>query len=1089
VIRRLWAIAVRNARRHKAQAIAAAAAVAVGTMVLSASLLAGQAAEGGIRQVAFDVLGETDEVVATDGDFYFPEEAAETFRDNVHERRPDLAVAPTAIHPTVARSEEGLSEPQALAIGFPPEEDGFGRFEPGQGAASLDERPLANERLADAIQVGPGDPVNLRYTPPLDPLVPEIHRYQGNITAAGSTPLPSDTPLPEEGREPVTERFGFEANASADRIVAVLGWGSPQNDTDLDVALEAPDGTVYANTNGTTGNPDSPAFLNATAQPGNWTAEVRTEAAAETPFRLVVLVLRPAFTLEELREGRQRLQQLGPAGDEVNRLAGSRQAQIDLGGVVTGEAKGGYTGEGALFLPLPRLQSLLDREGEVNQIRVSNPGGPREGLDATDEVMPVLEEALAETKDAYPDEPSVQALEVEPRKQEVVERAEQAGSEFTRFLTTLSSFTIVAGVLLVVNLFTMLGEERRVETSVMRALGTKRSHLVTSTTLEGFLYAIPGVPIGAVAGLGLAYVLVEAVNEFVIDPDGLPIPFVVDWSTVLVAALAGLLITMAAVLATGVRLSRLNVASGLQDRRDTGDDAYALAKVGAIVGTLVTLAYVPTGLYTPLVVGPSLLIASLAWRATRRYGERIARFAATAPIVPYGLWTIVAFQDVTPAEGPFLAPIRGVLLVVAGVVALINTPGLPTLLKAIARRAKQWAPASLVAAGYPTRKQLRTGLTASMFALVILVLIFFSTFFSVFEVEPDREAGGYDVYAETQVPIEDLEAWADENLDEDPSSLNQVQTHDEMPVARVVGGDVVTVDDREPNYQGPPIDVFYGTTEAFAEHNDYELVARNDSLDTDQAAYRLVNEDPDAAIVSRVYDLDKAGRLGVVDGGEQLTVDLGTRSANFTVQGAQSQRYLGGIFLEPDTVRNLFPAAGSGILIEAEPGTDPTELARQLETDFQEAGLDAEDIRAQATEIQQQNARFYTVLQVFLGIGLVIGVASLGIVTAKAALEREHELGVLRAMGIPAEHVTVSLVAEALLTAVLGIVPGLGIGLAVSYAGWLAFFADAGIAFTIPWTSIAILTAISLVATLASTIPPARKAARKDTAQAVRVRR
>ena len=84
---------------------------------------------------------------------------------------------------------------------------------------------------------------------------------------------------------------------------------------------------------------------------------------------------------------------------------------------------------------------------------------------------------------------------------------------------------------------------------------------------------------------------------------------------------------------------------------------------------------------------------------------------------------------------------------------------------------------------------------------------------------------------------------------------------------------------------------------------------------------------------------------------------------------------------------------------------------------------------------------------------------------------------------------TVSLVAEALLTAVLGIVPGLGIGLAVSYAGWLAFFADAGIAFTIPWASIAILTAISLVATLASTIPPARKAARKDTAQAVRVRR
>jgi putative ABC transport system permease protein len=250
-----------------------------------------------------------------------------------------------------------------------------------------------------------------------------------------------------------------------------------------------------------------------------------------------------------------------------------------------------------------------------------------------------------------------------------------------------------------------------------------------------------------------------------------------------------------------------------------------------------------------------------------------------------------------------------------------------------------------------------------------------------------------------------------------------------------------------------------------------------------------VQQDTDTAIVSRVYDVDEAGRLGRIDGGERLDVDLGGRSVNFTVIGAQRQQYLGGIFVHEDQVRELFPAHGTSVLVTVGEGQDPSQVADQLETDFQDLGLNAEDIRQQAVETQQQNARFYTVLQVFLGIGLVIGVASLGIVTAKAALEREHELGVMRAMGVPREHVTASLVGEALLTAILGIVPGLAVGIAAAYAAWLAFFADAGAAFSVPWTSIAILVGISLAATVASTIPPARKAAKKNTAKAVRVRR
>jgi len=1086
----LWRIAKRNAKRHKAQAIAAAAAVAVGTMVLSASLLAGQAAEGGIRQVAFDVLGQTDETVQSEGDFFVPEEAAEAFTRSVNDRRPDLQVSPAVTHATVARSSQGLTEPGALTIGYPAEEEGFGGFEAVEGADDLTEGVLVNERLADRLDLSAGDELELRYAPPLDPVVPEVTRFEGNLTGAGSAPSgPLDPPLPEESSEPVSETFTFEVDEADERVVGVLGWGSPENSTDLDLALQAPDGTTVENTNGTSGSPDAPAFVNATAQAGNWTAEVRAEAAAEQPFQLFVIVLRPAFSLEELREGRRALADLGPLQERLAEQRATERETVDVAGVVSGEGKGGFTGEPAVFFEMQRLQTLLDREDEVNLVRVSNPGGVREGLEATDDVMPDLEAALNDTK-ADVDQPSVQALSVEPSKQAVVERAEEAGSQFTRFLTTLSSFTIVAGVLLVVNLFTMLGEERRVEMSVMRALGTKRRQLTATIGLEGLLYAIPGVPVGALAGLGLAYVLVGAVNDFVIGPDSLPIPFVVDWGTILVAAAAGLAITMVAVLLTGVRLSRVNIASGLKDRRDpVSRDPKLAVRATAIVGTLAGLAYLPTGFYTLLVLGPAAVIGAVGWGLTRRYGKRIARFTASAPVVAYGLWTVLAFQDVSAAETSYIVPIRGVMLVIAAVVAVLNAPGLPKLFKGLARRAGRLAPASMVALSYPTRKQLRTGLTASMFALVILVLIFFSTFFTVFEVEPEREAGGYDIHAETRLPVDDLEAWADENLDEQPSSLDRVASSEELPRARIVGGDIVEIDGRPPEYNGPPIDVFYGVTPGFAEENGYELAGRSGTFDSDREAYQAIREDRSNAIVSRVYDADEAGRLGRIDGGEELTVDLGGRSANFTALGAQRQQYLGGIFVHEDTVRELFPTHGTSILVRVDEGEDPQQVARQLETDFQDLGLNAEDIREQAVQTQQQNARFYTVLQVFLGIGLVIGVASLGIVTAKAALEREQELGIMRAMGIPSEHVTASLVGEALLTALLGIIPGLAVGIAAAYAAFLAFFADAGATFSVPWTSIAILVSISLVATVASTIPPARKAAKKNTAKAVRVRR
>jgi len=59
---------------------------------------------------------------------------------------------------------------------------------------------------------------------------------------------------------------------------------------------------------------------------------------------------------------------------------------------------------------------------------------------------------------------------------------------------------VVAGVLLLINIFVMLAEERKSELGMLRALGLKRNHLVRAFGLEGSMYALTAAVVGAAAG-------------------------------------------------------------------------------------------------------------------------------------------------------------------------------------------------------------------------------------------------------------------------------------------------------------------------------------------------------------------------------------------------------------------------------------------------------------------------------------------------------------------------------------------------------------------------------------------------------------
>ena len=128
-----------------------------------------------------------------------------------------------------------------------------------------------------------------------------------------------------------------------------------------------------------------------------------------------------------------------------------------------------------------------------------------------------------------------------------------------------------------------------------------------------------------------------------------------------------------------------------------------------------------------------------------------------------------------------------------------------------------------------------------------------------------------------------------------------------------------------------------------------------------------------------------------------------------------------------------YPIPVTNYRIKVAEGVDAAEVSNSLEIAFQRNGMESNVLAELVADSVSANQSFNYLLTGFMGLGLMVGVASLGVVSLRAVVERRQQIGVLRAIGYRRNMVQLSFLLESSFVVLLGVAIGVGLGTAISY--------------------------------------------------------
>jgi putative ABC transport system permease protein len=611
----------------------------------------------------------------------------------------------------------------------------------------------------------------------------------------------------------------------------------------------------------------------------------------------------------------------------------------------------------------------------------------------------------------------------------------------------------------------------------------------------------------------------------------------------------GVLLTYIVVTWSSWRVSRLNIVSAIRDLPEEANAGrlstaakiwrWALGPLLIVGGVYLVVRATANVTYWQIgaslaVTGLMLLVERLLERTNWRPAN-IQRLVYTVIglglLVIWGVpWNTLLGRStmdiLTSDQGWVLLAValRGPLLILGAIITIMfNADLLSWVISRLFGRGAL-TPVLKTAIAYPLSARFRTGMTMLLFAMIIATVVIMALVIEATQslvVLDEQESAGFEISTSNTLlsffsPLRDLEAQI-------PRLVADYPRLADIAVVGAVAEQSVQARREE---SGPwRRSELVGVNSGYLDQAEqvYTFQARAPGFASDAAVWQALRERDDVVIVEAGL-LTPESEFGggapeqyreltlenlPISGGvlPELYLDLRTSRGEDPFSQEESERPTERVqvigVLNQSSTRAGGPIQGnlsvlsrltgeavnpSTFYIKVKEGADVRAVQQEVERAFLGNGIDA-TILAESFALGQNVTRgILSLFQGFMALGLLVGIAALGVITTRTVVERRQQIGVLRAIGFQSRMVAFSLVLEASFIALSGLLIGAGAGILLGNSIVRTFFAalTPETHFAVPWLQLALILLAAYLFSLLTTILPAYQAARIYPAEALR---
>ena len=708
-------------------------------------------------------------------------------------------------------------------------------------------------------------------------------------------------------------------------------------------------------------------------------------------------------------------------------------------------------------------------------------------------------------------------------KEDAILSIDGAGSSFSALFLIFGVFIVIAGVLLIVNLWIMSADDRSKEWGLLRSIGASTQDIEWILRIEGVILSTPACFLGSFLGMFLAGLLMGGLGAFFQATFGVGFSFYWTSESIIIGACIGFLVSVITLRISSFFLSRRNLITALRGLRIEKSALGFWGIIGSIfLGVVALVCSIMSffiGDFSPgtghslwisgvsifllsLVVPLSVIISRFLPSRSNFIGMKLSKDDASR------IWSCTIIGFILILFGWIEDPIRvryeatdtsliisGFFMLIGGVLVL-STSGpifIRQFLSLIGRLKPSFSAVISLSIAYPQSRPFRSAVSMSMYSIVIFALIVlsgYSTMFGNYVSDiGENSRGEFDILitgSGQELDVSSLEAWSDDDLDR--NGIESVTIMD-------IGLCIISGENLNATYSS-----LRNIPQSFIESGALPLSQWDKSLgETPLEIWTAVINDPNLAIVDASIGMDSytvLGALPLEGGGLSSGSSFEIRDpnrpilqSNLRVAGVLTEDasiLLSGIFVSESTFSSMIESSTNMVWIDVSNDVNMEEVSSNLQLELGSDGANVLLIDELFNQISLILVSLLGLLRVFLALGLFIGVTGLAVVTARSINERNQQIGVMRAIGMKRNQIVSSILLEVGWISGLGIINGLVAGIVFYRLLFNTYIRDFGTPFVIPWLEFLLIILFSIFMTLISVLVPVRKSASISPASAMK---